>query len=61
MTLLSPAGVLLWRTWVDATVVRWAADLLADPDLATVAEAAFSATEHGAGTAGDMRRLPLPS
>ncbi|MGY5032686.1 hypothetical protein ACWC9U_17660 [Streptomyces sp. 900116325] len=49
-----------WRTWVDETVVSWAANLLADTDLATAAETALSATEHGAGTAGDMRRLTLP-
>ncbi|MGI5405060.1 hypothetical protein ACQEVG_37620 [Streptomyces sp. CA-135486] len=50
-----------WRTWVDETVVSWAANLLADPCLAATAEAALSATEHGAVTAGDARRLTIPS
>ncbi|MFJ9818567.1 hypothetical protein ACIRU3_25575 [Streptomyces sp. NPDC101151] len=50
-----------WRTWVDETVVSWAANLLADPDLATTAETALSATEHGASTVGDVRRLTMPS
>ncbi|MFF3327468.1 hypothetical protein [Streptomyces sp. NPDC002889] len=50
-----------WRTWVDETVVSWAANLLADPRLAATAEAALSTTEHGAGNAGDPRRLTIPS
>ncbi|MFI2346609.1 hypothetical protein ACH492_06015 [Streptomyces sp. NPDC019443] len=50
-----------WRTWVDETVVSWAANLLADADLATRAEAALSATEHGADFAGDVRRLAIPT
>lgn len=49
-----------WRTWVDETVVSWAANLLADPRLATTAEAALAATEHGIRMAGDARRLTLP-
>ncbi|MEU9014728.1 hypothetical protein AB0D12_34290 [Streptomyces sp. NPDC048479] len=50
-----------WRTWVDETVVSWAANLLTDPCLAATAEAALSATEHGAGSAGGPRRLTIPS
>lgn len=50
-----------WRTWVDETVVSWAANLLADTDLVTRAQAALSATEHGADVAGDARRLAIPT
>ncbi|MEU2157674.1 hypothetical protein ABZ532_22145 [Streptomyces sp. NPDC019396] len=50
-----------WRTWVDETVVSWAANLLGDPRLAIRAEAALSFTEHGPSTAGDPRRLTVPS
>ncbi|MFJ6632386.1 hypothetical protein ACIQMR_13430 [Streptomyces sp. NPDC091376] len=50
-----------WRTWVDETVVSWAANLLADPRLAARAASALSATEHGTGAAGDARRLTVPS
>ncbi|MEV0495359.1 hypothetical protein [Streptomyces atratus] len=50
-----------WRTWVDETVVSWAACLLADADLAAVAAACLAATHHGAGSVGDARRLTIPS
>ncbi|MFB6779374.1 hypothetical protein ACFCX0_18545 [Streptomyces sp. NPDC056352] len=50
-----------WRTWVDETVVSWAACLLADADLATVAAACLAATHHGAGSVGNARRLTIPS
>ncbi|MGW3659880.1 hypothetical protein ACWD6R_31430 [Streptomyces sp. NPDC005151] len=50
-----------WRTWVDETVVSWAACLLADADLATVAAACLAATHHGVGRVGDTRRLTIPS
>lgn len=50
-----------WRTWVDETVVSWAANLLADPHLATTAGLALAATDHGTGSAGDARRLTIPS
>ncbi|MEW1913470.1 hypothetical protein AB0442_34460 [Kitasatospora sp. NPDC085895] len=49
-----------WRTWVDETVVSWAACLLADPALAVRAHRAVAATEH-VGVAGDPRRLVLPA
>ncbi|MFE4961689.1 hypothetical protein [Streptomyces sp. NPDC056660] len=48
-----------WRTWIDETVVSWAACLLADPALA--AEAAHRApalSEHH--TASGLRRLTAP-
>ncbi|MER7675952.1 MULTISPECIES: hypothetical protein [unclassified Streptomyces] len=60
-----PAGAdHLWRTWVDETVVSWAACLLADADLAAVATACLAATHHGThGThgIGSARRLTVPS
>ncbi|WP_033211750.1 hypothetical protein [Kitasatospora phosalacinea] len=46
-----------WRTWVDETVVSWAACLLADPDLAGTAHRALDATEHRTGA---LRRLTDP-
>ncbi|MEV0181738.1 hypothetical protein AB0I54_20930 [Streptomyces sp. NPDC050625] len=49
-----------WRTWVDETVVSWAACLLADPDLAARAHQALTATEHHAD-AGCLQRLTGPS
>ncbi|MFD4141020.1 hypothetical protein [Streptomyces sp. NPDC058572] len=49
-----------WRTWVDETVVSWAACLLADADLAAVAAACLAATHHGADGVGDARRLTIP-
>ncbi|MFI9270841.1 hypothetical protein ACIGXM_09055 [Kitasatospora sp. NPDC052896] len=49
-----------WRTWVDETVVSWAACLLADPRLAAAAVAALAGTEHGAELAGDAFRLTAP-
>ncbi|WP_345701343.1 hypothetical protein [Kitasatospora terrestris] len=40
-----------WRTWVDETVVSWAACFLADPSLAARA----NRPDHG-----DLRRLTVP-
>ncbi|MGW2826532.1 hypothetical protein ACWC24_36960 [Streptomyces sp. NPDC001443] len=48
-----------WRTWVDETVVSWAACLLADPALASSAQRAVRETEHH-GDAGDLHRLTDP-
>jgi hypothetical protein len=48
-----------WRTWVDETVVSWAACLLADPALATRAHQALEETEQH-GEAGDLQRLTAP-
>ncbi|MFB7333050.1 hypothetical protein ACFC00_15525 [Streptomyces adustus] len=48
-----------WRTWVDETVVSWAACLLADPALAAGAGRAIRETEHR-GDAGDPQRLTEP-
>lgn len=50
-----------WRSWVDETVVSWAACLLADADLAVVAAACLAATHHGADNVGTARRLTIPS
>ncbi|MFJ9822662.1 hypothetical protein ACIRU3_47325 [Streptomyces sp. NPDC101151] len=47
-----------WRTWVDETVVSWAACLLADPALATHAHRALRTIEHHA--AGSVQRLTDP-
>lgn len=49
----------VWRTWVDETVVSWAACLLADPRLAARARQAIAATDHHNAT-GDVRRLTHP-
>ena len=49
-----------WRTWVDETVVSWAACLLADPALAARAHLALTATEHHA-EAGSLQRLTDPN
>ncbi|MFD9007039.1 hypothetical protein ACFV0T_39930 [Streptomyces sp. NPDC059582] len=49
-----------WRTWVDETVVSWAACFLADPVLATRAHSAALATEHQTD-AGTPQRLTDPS
>ncbi|WP_328965517.1 hypothetical protein [Streptomyces virginiae] len=49
-----------WRTWVDETVVSWAACLLADPALATRAHQALATTEHHTET-GSLQRLTHPS
>jgi hypothetical protein len=49
-----------WRTWVDETVVSWAACLLADTALATRAHQALTETEHH-GAAGGLRRLTDPN
>ncbi|WP_405364604.1 hypothetical protein [Kitasatospora sp. NBC_00039] len=48
-----------WRTWVDETVVSWAACLLADPALAAHAHQALAETEQHTG-AGALRRLTDP-
>ncbi|MFB6605176.1 hypothetical protein ACFCXR_20770 [Streptomyces noursei] len=48
-----------WRSWVDETVVSWAACLLADPALAAHAHQALAATEHHTDT-GVLRRLTDP-
>jgi hypothetical protein len=49
----------VWRTWIDETVVSWAACLLADPALAArAAHQADAVSEHHA--AGGLRRLTDP-
>ncbi|MFD8722865.1 hypothetical protein ACFV2H_34035 [Streptomyces sp. NPDC059629] len=48
-----------WRTWVDETVVSWAACLLADPALAARACRAVEETEHHS-EAGGLQRLTDP-
>lgn len=48
-----------WRTWVDETVVSWAACLLADPALATRAHQALKKAEHGSEAVG-LQRLTDP-
>ncbi|MFD9591250.1 hypothetical protein ACFWA9_00620 [Kitasatospora sp. NPDC059973] len=48
-----------WRTWVDETVVSWAACFLADPALASHAHQTLATTEHHTG-AGALRRLTEP-
>ncbi|MEU6577886.1 hypothetical protein [Streptomyces sp. NPDC046805] len=48
-----------WRSWIDETVVSWAACLLADPTLAThAARQALAVSEHR--TAEGLRRLTAP-
>lgn len=47
-----------WRTWVDETVVSWAACLLADPTLAARAQQALPMSEHH--PAGGLQRLTDP-
>lgn len=47
-----------WRTWVDETVVSWAACLLADPTLAARANRLNGGKGHG--DHGDLRRLTAP-
>ncbi|MFF4794761.1 hypothetical protein ACFY2M_34550 [Streptomyces sp. NPDC001276] len=49
-----------WRTWVDETVVSWAAGLLADCSLLALALQALTATEHHAEASG-LQRLINPS
>ncbi|MFF5138472.1 hypothetical protein ACFY6U_01750 [Streptomyces sp. NPDC013157] len=52
-------GDAAWRTWVDETVVSWAACLLADAALAAhAAHRAAAMSEHQAG--GGLRRLTAP-
>ncbi|MFH8387060.1 hypothetical protein ACH4E7_40120 [Kitasatospora sp. NPDC018058] len=48
-----------WRTWVDETVVSWAACLLADPALSGLARQALERTEHRDEASG-LRRLTVP-
>ncbi|WP_371502833.1 hypothetical protein OG871_36930 [Kitasatospora sp. NBC_00374] len=48
-----------WRTWVDETVVSWAACLLADPDLAARAHRNLATAEHHTEPGG-LRRLTDP-
>lgn len=48
-----------WQTWVDETVVSWAACLLADSALAVLARNALATTEHH-GEAGGLERLTNP-
>jgi hypothetical protein len=49
-----------WRTWVDATVVSWAACLLIDTDLSRRAVAAVADTEHAQGLCLNFRSLVQP-
>jgi hypothetical protein len=49
-----------WRTWVDEVVTSWAACLLADPELASLAVTALARTGPGAGTPAEFRRLLAP-
>ncbi|MGW9032420.1 hypothetical protein ACWGQ5_52380 [Streptomyces sp. NPDC055722] len=49
-----------WQTWVDETVVSWAACLLADPALAALARTALTATEHR-DEVGGLERLINPT
>ncbi|MFD6908280.1 hypothetical protein ACE1N8_02965 [Streptomyces sp. DSM 116494] len=44
-----------WRTWVDEVLASWAACLLADPELASLAVSAL-----GADTPAEFRRLLVP-
>ncbi|MFF4120994.1 hypothetical protein [Streptomyces sp. NPDC001714] len=55
-------GDTAWRTWVDETVVSWAACLLADPALAADAARRAAATSAVSGhpAAGGLRRLTDP-
>ncbi|MEU6511496.1 hypothetical protein [Streptomyces sp. NPDC046942] len=46
-----------WRTWVDETVVSWAACLLSDRSLAIRARQALTTTEHRTETSGLQRLL----
>ncbi|MET9079926.1 hypothetical protein ABZX95_49575 [Streptomyces sp. NPDC004232] len=48
-----------WRTWVDETVVSWAACLLSDRSVAVQAQQVVAATEHRIDTGG-LRRLVDP-
>ncbi|MGW3493642.1 hypothetical protein [Streptomyces sp. NPDC001020] len=48
-----------WRTWVDETVVSWAACLLADGSLVTLAHQALHTSEHHV-EAGGLQRLTTP-
>ncbi|MFE2587320.1 hypothetical protein [Streptomyces sp. NPDC059378] len=47
-----------WRTWVDETVVSWAACLLADPVLAMRSQRALPS--DGCHTPGGLQRLTDP-
>ncbi|MEU6236388.1 hypothetical protein [Kitasatospora sp. NPDC047058] len=54
----TPDGDGAWRTWVDETVVSWAACLLADPAVARRAQ--DTVTAAGGDPAGDVTRLVHP-
>ncbi|MFF2384482.1 hypothetical protein [Streptomyces sp. NPDC058108] len=49
-----------WQTWVDETVVSWAACLLADHSLTLLAHAALATTDHHAEV-GNLQRVTNPS
>lgn len=49
-----------WRTWVDETVICWAAALLADRALAERACEAVARSEHTGGLPMQFRRLTHP-
>ncbi|MBL1108545.1 hypothetical protein JK361_28835 [Streptomyces sp. 5-8] len=55
-----PAEEWAWRTWVDEVVASWAAVLLTDAELASLAVAALADGEHTADTAAEFRRLLSP-
>ena len=47
-------------SWVDEVVVSWAACLLGDPRLSTLAVAALADGEHAGPAPGEFRRLTQP-
>jgi hypothetical protein len=49
-----------WRSWVDETVVSWAACLLTHRGLARLAATAASSTEHARGLSVSFRSLVDP-
>ncbi|MEU0458965.1 hypothetical protein ABZ322_39765 [Streptomyces sp. NPDC006129] len=49
-----------WRTWVDEVVASWAASLLTDPELASLAVAALDGNGQGTGASAEFRRLVAP-
>ncbi|HEY3477533.1 MAG TPA: hypothetical protein VGL02_01425, partial [Streptomyces sp.] len=48
-----------WRSWVDETVVSWAACFLADPAVSARAELALDGSGKR-GETGALRRLAVP-
>lgn len=50
-----------WRTWVDETVVSWAACLLADTTLAGATAQRAHTTEHPPTAPGGLQRLTHPN